>query len=222
MTVGPVQDWISDAIWSMLQSVYRQWELVIYTDGVRLEEPIPDDPRIHLCEDMQKRGRVQALRNAVKASRQETPYLGWLDADDLIGPKALLETVELLDANPASPLAVTGSTIYRERSGFWEREKALEPWAWVPGGQPLNYHFALCRRRDYDAVGGFDASRSLAMDVDLLLRLEERGPVQQAPDCSHYMWRLHRRSLGSQNRKKQAELAALVSRAALLRRNPHG
>jgi glycosyltransferase involved in cell wall biosynthesis len=130
MTVYNRENYLSQALDSILVQTYPHWQLIIWDDGST--DSSPDiakyyarlDPRIYfICAP--HTGRQHALRAAIQrcasrrfpphegATRQATdrPYLAWVDSDDLLAPDALAATVNILDRHPTVGMVYTNHSI---------------------------------------------------------------------------------------------------------------
>ena len=135
-------------------------------------------------------GSAAAARNAGWRAAA-SPWIAFLDADDLWFPEKLEEAARRLEAAPAAAWFFSDGA-FRERDGA-TRESWLEPYADLDEayvGQPLEQllevNFVLTssvvvRRDALETLGGFDASLSHAEDLDLWIRLARRWPAASSP-----------------------------------------
>jgi glycosyltransferase involved in cell wall biosynthesis len=103
MTVYNRERYLKAAIESVLAQTYPNFELIIWDDG-------STDNSLNIARSYAKHdSRIKALAAehrgvgySLMAAIRETafPYFGCVDSDDLLAPKALAETVPILDANP--------------------------------------------------------------------------------------------------------------------------
>jgi glycosyltransferase involved in cell wall biosynthesis len=210
MTVGPVQTWLKEALDSILASEFRDFELVVLFDGVPASIPKPLDPRVRWAELPEKIGRAPALKMALEKIGWESPLLCWVDADDKIEPDALGLCVAKLDANPKAGFVSTGYRLVNAEGKFIAN---VPPAPHSPGRHPFNLHLAVIRREIYQAAGGIDKTRPLAMDLDLMLRCERQCAEVAVINKALYTYRRHSKSLGSMNRRDQFQ-SARQARAA--------
>jgi hypothetical protein len=113
---------------------------------------------------------IGAVRNAgARAARGE--ILAFIDADSQIHARTFLE----LDRALATDRVVggaTGVTMERWSMGIAVTYVAILPLLAVSG---LDTGVVFCRRRDFDAIGGYDECRLVAEDVIFLLALRRLG-----------------------------------------------
>lgn len=104
------ENYLSQAIASVLAQTYRDFELLMWDDG-------SSDRSLEIAHNYAKRDcriRVvvaehQGTAAALKAATVKTSgtYLGWVDSDDLLAPTALAETVRILDKYPKIGMVYT-------------------------------------------------------------------------------------------------------------------
>ena len=121
---------------------------------------------------------MSAAINAGLATRTTERYSIWLGDDDLYRPSGLLALQQLLDSHPQAVVAYggcdyvddAGETLWTSRAGSLARTL-------LGYGPNLIPHLAALIRVDaIEAVGGYDESLRLVMDLDLFLRLKKSGP----------------------------------------------
>jgi glycosyltransferase involved in cell wall biosynthesis len=196
-------EFLREAIESVRCQAEQRWELVISLDAasaacasVAGEFAALDPQRIVVVGESggQPRG-VSAARN-MGVARARATMIGFLDADDVLEPRALAERRRLLEANPEVAM-VYGSTLYWHS---WNGNSSNQRRDHVPElGVPVGVVMAsvqivsrfiegsatvpctcsiLVRRSAIDASGGFDDSfPGLYEDQTLYARLGLRFPM---------------------------------------------
>ena len=98
--------------------------------------------------------------------------LGWLNADDLLTPRAIEWCVEAVHANPGAGWVYGDCELLRngEPDFPFRPPRRLEP-STFDVGDPVPQPGSLVARWALEQVGGLDNSFHLAMDYDLWLRL---------------------------------------------------
>jgi len=140
-----------------------------------------DDPRVNLVVHLEPRG-VAAARNT-GIERAETPWIAFLDDDDVWAPAKLEEQLAALHASPAARWTCVGQVtldgqlrIIASAAPPADAERVLEPLLTlnaVPGGgSGVLADTALVRE-----LGGFDTRLSLLADWDLWIRLAASAPA---------------------------------------------
>ena len=196
-------------------------EIVVVDDG-------SDDPRTlevlaRIPSLTGGRGRVERVPHGGVASARDhgcratsSPYLLWLDADDLLDPTFLEKTAERLDRDPSLDFVATGTEMFGEATGAW-----IPP---EPGD--LVRHLAegsfcissLFRRRLWEKIGGCDPTLSAAEDWDFWLRALERG--HRGAVVAEPLFRYRIRSGSRDERGLVRERFAAAVRTVLERRAP--
>jgi glycosyltransferase involved in cell wall biosynthesis len=141
------------------------------------------DPRVRVVRHDTPRGVSQARNTGLE--QVETPWVAFLDDDDLWAPGKLAAQLEALREQPEAQWACTGAVIIdscsrvldvaypppdRDLSGLLLRTNV------VPGGgSGVLVATGLARQ-----VGGFDPALSNIADWDFYLRLSLRSPVAAA------------------------------------------
>ncbi|WP_331525320.1 glycosyltransferase [Nocardioides sp.] len=129
------------------------------------------------------RGISGALNAGFAAALEGTEYVAWLGDDDMLSPGSLAATTATLDAHPRASLVYgwcdyiddDGTLIFTNRAGHMAGRTITFAPNLVP--QPGS----LMRLEDVQAVGGVDEQLSYSMDLDLFLRLRQRGRLVALP-----------------------------------------
>lgn len=168
---------IAQAIQSVVDQTYTDWELIIIDDGST--DCTPDevrrfvaDPRIHYYWQ-KNRGQPQAKNAGIRLARGQ--LIAFLDADDAWAREKLLKQVMLFDGDPDLGVAYTGRRMMDPNGSI-----SGDPDDQMVRGYVLDVAlkrtippFSSCvlRRAVFDDVGLFDESIPLAIDYELWLRV---------------------------------------------------
>ena len=150
-------------------------------------------------------------------------YIARMDADDIAMPERFAKEVAHLEANPQC-VAVGCRVMMIDADGDPIREWVLRESheeideANLEGfGASIVHPTILMRRDEVMAAGVYDATFLFASDLDLFLRLAERGRLANLPDVL-LKYRLHLESIGYRKRIQQQKAIAAAVRAACERR----
>ena len=216
------EQYLSEAIQSILDQTYQDFEIVITNDG-STDGSIDrirafDDSRILLYNFDRNRGVAAATNNCIQHARGK--YLAILDADNVFVPNKLETQLQFLEKHPeigavfswveliedsGSELKDTGHPYY---ALFDQPNRTRQEW--------LNHFFyrnnclchpsAMIRRECYDAVGYYDTRLSQLLDFDLWIRLCRQYEIFIIPE-KLLRFRIHDddsnlsgQSLGAQSR----------------------
>lgn len=174
-------DMIGDAIRSVLDQTYGNWELIVVDDGstddTRAVVAGFNDPRTHYVFQ-QNRGLPAARNTGIRAA--QGIYIAFLDSDDCFLPQKLAWQVAALDAEPDTGLVASG---YIETDAMlqplrevasWHAHPELSTPQWLQTC-PFISSSVLVRRAWLERVGLFDEDMRYIEDWDLWLRLAHAG-----------------------------------------------
>lgn len=114
-------EYLPEAVTSVQQQSHQPDELIIVNDGST------DEQTLHCLRGYEQAGitvyhqpnaGASAARNA-GIRRAQGDYILCLDADDLLLPTYLAETVALMDAQPAVGIVATQIEFFGDRTGIW-------------------------------------------------------------------------------------------------------
>lgn len=218
--------YLAEAVDSILTQSFRDFELLAVDDGSTdataaiLDGFARRDERVRVLRHGEKQGLPKSLNETVGLARGE--YVARMDADDVSLPPRFERQVEFLDRH-ADCLAVGCRVLAIDEDGdpLW-REKQAEDhtgieWVLLRGMAGIPHPGAMFRRAAFLDVGGYREQFAVAQDIDLWLRLGERGRLANVPEIllkyRHHFgaasWRQHRR---------QMEMADTILREAYTRR----
>ncbi|HEY9616735.1 MAG TPA: glycosyltransferase, partial [Microcoleaceae cyanobacterium] len=222
-TYNDEQDYLRQAIDSVLQQTEPRFELLVWDDGSTIGNSVEiaqayaqRDRRVRVIA-AEHRGRVGALAGAVAQTTGQ--YLGWVDHDDLLDPSALEQTLKVLEAAPNLGVVYTDYLNINEQGQILGYGSACQ----IPYSPErllvdfMTFQFRLMRRSVFERAGGLDAAIEFAEDYDLCLRLSEITEIQQLKQPLYY-YRLHGTNTSVRYRIEQVLRSRLAVRRALERR----
>lgn len=216
--------YIRDLIKSLLQQTFSDFELLFYDDAStdRTLELLHSfkDPRIKVYTETVNRGQNARLHELLKLAQGE--YLGWVDADDLLGREALSYTNLVLDYYPNYGLVYTDHFEMDSQAkilGIGERSR-------LPYSKQnlllnfISFQFRLFRRSCYEQVEPLQTHYRVASDYELCLKLSEITDFKHLP-LPLYYYRIYADSLSRREYQLQSETCLELIRDALKRRGMH-
>lgn len=177
------QDYIAETIESVEQQTYPNVEIIIVNDGSAqehtdyLKQLLLNKP--HVQYYFQQNKGLAATRNAAAQYAKGTYFL-FLDADDVILPTYVEQSVALLEQNQDYQVVYPISEYFGAKTGIWE----LPPYHQYQDLLLTNRLpcIAVHRAEDFHRIGGFDDSLPTHEDWDYWIRLLAKGgQVYQIP-----------------------------------------
>jgi glycosyltransferase involved in cell wall biosynthesis len=187
------------------------WEwIVLLNNGARWRPEQPDDRvRVEIADEL--RGVGAAKRRACELARGE--ILVELDHDDLLARDCLAELGKAFDEHPEAVLVYSNTAQITEDGGRddtrfnethgWQYEEVdvdgrrlLAAKTMAPTPHNVSYiwyapnHVRSFRKDVYEKVGGYDATRTVLDDQDLMCRLFQAGDFHHIERCL-YLQRIH-------------------------------
>lgn len=206
---------IGEAIKSVFDQTYCDWELIVVDDGSKDEtaEVVAQFGK-RVTYIYQDNAGVCAARNLGFAASQGE-YISFLDSDDRMLPHNLKTLIDLLDTQPQADIAYGRY--------YWTDEQGQSPTLEGPTyeGQILPQlvleetmllGITLIRRSCVEAIGGFDEAIQFQEHWDFYLRLAQAGCSYTCAKQAVALLRLHPKNRG------QNKDAMLASRLTILNR----
>jgi glycosyltransferase involved in cell wall biosynthesis len=217
--------YVAEAVQSILDQTFRDFEFVIIDDGSTdrtpaiLERYAARDHRIRLISRPNK-GLVATLNEGLGLARGE--LIARMDADDVALPERFALQVAFLRAHPevvclggaVRVIDAAGRILLDDRRPL--DDATLQEMA-LTGHTPLIHPAVMMRRDDVMAVGGYDEAMKQSEDLDLWLRLGERGALASLPDFI-LKYRIHDRSKTEVHTDEQSKYVKLCTDRACDRR----
>lgn len=204
---NPPESFLIQAIESVLDQVYDNWELCIADDCSPNEDIKPilekfaaEDERIKVVY-RKENGHISAASNSA-LNIATGDFVVLLDHDDLLTRDALYQNVYQLNIDKTLDL------IYSDEDKIDENRIRTEPHFkpdWCPDNfMARNYitHLACLRKSIVDEIGGFRVGFEGSQDYDLFLRFTEKSQhIYHIPKIL-YHWRMHAGSTAQEEQVK--------------------
>ncbi len=229
MPVYNAQRYLAEAVDSVLRQSYPHFEFIIIDDGstdgsgAMLERFAARDRRIRLTR-RENRGITRTRNEALKQAQGD--YFAVMDADDVSMVERFARQVEYLNAHPEC-LALGTRVLLIDADGAPMRQMseltahaAIDAEHLAGQGGAITHPSAMFRRAELIEVGGYREEFQTAEDLDVFLRLAERGQVANLPDVL-LQYRQHVASTCHTRRERvMADNRAVVAEARQRRRLP--
>lgn len=195
------EEYVGRAIDSILNQTHRDLELIIGDDKSTdstwniITEYAGRDSRIKVFRNGTNSGATTTINRAVALS--SAPVIAGMDSDDIALPYRMERQLELLHAHPE--VALVGCYV----SHINERDEVLSLSKVGPSsitefermrrrGEPTLAlgGTVMYRRKDFEAIGGFDSSLRVAGDIEFCDRMAGRGAVVAVPEALQ-LYRVH-------------------------------
>ena len=179
------QDLIMEAVQSVLDQVYEDFELIIVDNASsdktldRLQEI--KDPRVKIF--VESRHGASFARNTGIAHAQGQ-FLAFLDSDDLWLPEKLAVQMNEIQSLPR------GSIVFSQYSEFFNEQQAVRR---TLSGGPLNLSVItmLIRTEDFRSIGSFDESLQVGEFLEWYARATNSGMTISKHDTVLSLRRIH-------------------------------
>ena len=224
MPVYDAERYLAIAVASLLRQTFADFELLVFDDGSRdRSAAIVEgfrDPRIRLFRRPHA-GYAVWLREGVQLARGE--FVARMDADDVARPQRFEKQLAHLRRHPDC-VALGSEVLLIDPDGrpIGERgvplaHEAIEAALLEGRGGALVHPSAIFRREALLAIGNYRPECEPAEDLDLYLRLAEKGCLANLPDTllEH---RLHVGKVSAERAGAQRRQMLVILRDARLRR----
>ena len=232
MPVYNAEQYLEEAIQSILNQTFADFELIVINDGstdgseAMLRSFAQGDQRIKLIS-RGNTGLTIALNEGLAAAQGK--YIARMDSDDVAFPERFAKQVEFLDQHPEH--VVVGSRVVLIDSAgllicpFAQKTEHEEIDGAMMSGQggAICHPAAMIRHDALKTISGYRAELEPCEDRDLFLRLAEIGKLANLPDTL-LKYRMHPKSVGHSRREKQRLQGNLAVKEAHIRRGlepPH-
>jgi glycosyltransferase involved in cell wall biosynthesis len=206
---------VSEAVKSILNQTFSNFELIIINDGsLDNSEKVLDlfnDSRIIRIKNEKNLGLINSLNAGIKIARGE--YIARMDADDISVPNRFEKQVEFLENN--KNIGVLGTAVYCIDKKGLIISKLTQPLlheaiVWKMCFECALIHPSVMMRKSVLLEDGpYDLEFKHIEDTELWMRLLERVEFANLPDVLH-KYRLHGSSIGNLQSNIQYELSLVL------------
>jgi glycosyltransferase involved in cell wall biosynthesis len=211
------QTYLREAIDSILNQTYRDFELLVIDDGSKdqtlpiLREYEKRDPRVRLVSRPNK-GLTNTLNEGLELARGE--FLARMDADDLCLPTRFEKQIAYLREHPDCVL-LGSRVLLMDPEGLPIREMCFEQSheeidsAHLNRGWPVVHPATMMRLSALRQIGGYRDEFNTLEDLDLFLRLAEVGKLANLPEVL-LRYRQHFASVTHSREEKQNQIRQAI------------
>lgn len=182
MGVYNCEDTLPEAIDSIIQQTYKDWELIICDDGSKdntlsiAKEYEKQYENIHVYKNEKNLGLNKTLNKCLSYAKGE--YIARMDGDDISLPTRLEKEINFLINNPEYSIVSTPMIYFDENGDFGNGKSIEKPTKYdVIKGTPFCHAPCMVKKEAYDAVNGYSTSNKTLRveDYDLWVRMLSLG-----------------------------------------------
>jgi glycosyltransferase involved in cell wall biosynthesis len=176
-------EFLRRAVASVLAQSEQNLELIVVDDASSDETPAylteltSGDSRVRMVRNAQAKGGAGARNEGMRHSHGE--WVAFLDDDDEWMPTKLEKQLRALSGNAAAVACSCSYTMHLRsvwaKAVFVPSDVTLQQL--LAGNTLGGASMCICLRRVLEEIGGFDAKLKSAQDLDLWVRLRERGEI---------------------------------------------
>ena len=176
------EDTLPDAVRSIQDQTYRNWELILCDDGSTdrtlkiAEECAEKDPRIKVIRNEKNLGLNKTLNHCLLYA--DGDYIARMDGDDICDPQRFEKQIRVLESQDQYKIC-SSAMFFFDENGIWGKNTVIE----YPAKEDVVTKTAICHapvmmaRECMDAANGYseDPKTLRVEDVDLWIRLYALG-----------------------------------------------
>ncbi|UCG13685.1 MAG: glycosyltransferase [Deltaproteobacteria bacterium] len=218
MSVFNGQQYVGQAVQSVLKQTFADFEFIIIDDGssdLTWEHLVAyRDPRIRLFRNQENVGLTKSLNKGLALAKGK--YVARQDADDLSFPLRLEKQVTFLERHPEVVLISAHYEVIDPEGntlGLLRRkgDPGLVAWSLLFYNHLAGHSLVMYRRHAVVGIGGYSEARPYSQDYDLWLRLSKVGDIVILPEVL-LRWRKHDAQISDQARSEQEAHALELAR----------
>jgi len=218
MPVHNGEPFLSDAVESILNQSYSDFELILIDDGSTdktyeiLQQFVQMDPRIKVFRNHSNLGLTKSLSSGLEKCRGE--FIARHDADDLSEPERFACQIAFLRDHPDYGLVGTAVSRIDSERNIIDRPIVIKGVkgirALIKGVNPFVHGSIMMRKSTVDTVNGYRSGFRYAQDYDLWLRISEITFVDNLLERL-YRLRINPAGISKMKLPVQIQYAALAS-----------
>ena len=209
MSVYNGEEYLEDAIDSILSQTFKDFEFLIINDGSidKTAEILKsyNDLRIKIINNKENIGLTKSLNKGLKIAQGE--YIARQDADDISMTERLEKEVEFLDNH--QDYAVVGTCLQviedsDNSTGYIEKpEKDSDIRDFLKKDNCIGHGSAMIRKASFENVGlYYDEFMEKSQDYELWLRISKKYKIHNIPEYL-YSWRNHKENISMKCKNEQ-------------------
>lgn len=195
MTCYNREKFIAESIESVLNSSYKNFELIIVDDNSSdnsrfiAEKYASNDDRIKFHKNKKNLGDYKNRNFAVSLSKFD--YFTFVDSDDLIFPHTLETMASAIEEFPCygAYIMTRNQDKFNSRAYLLSKHEALSQHFFNDGFLETGPLGTLFNKPIFNKLGGF-SERRMTSDIDFFLRISMNGPIVRLPSKLGF-WRSH-------------------------------
>lgn len=222
MAVHNGEQFICEAIDSILRQTFKDFEFIIIDDGstdstpALLKEYQNRDPRIYIKKFVQNQGLTICLNAGIQLARGK--YIARMDADDISLPYRFEEQIKYLDEHPGVAALGTGFTLVDEvgnhiKDYIFSIYPEVLKWNLL-FSNPISHPSVMLHRSVINEIGGYDPQLRRAQDYDLWWRISFAGRLGNLKDI-HLLLRQHSERVTNKHQGEQVDSARKIKKKYL-------
>ena len=182
------EKYISEAIESILNQTYKNFEFIITNDGSTdktlsiIKKYAKQDKRIKIINNEKNLGISPSLNNGVKASKGK--YIAIMNHDDISLTTRFEEQIKHMEKHPEIGILGTFIETFDERGNVFIRKypvKDSKIRKKIFFYSPLSHPSTIIRKEVFSEVGFYKERASPCEDVELYFRVGERYKLENLP-----------------------------------------
>lgn len=204
------EKYIGEAIWSVKNQTFKDWQCVIVNDGStdgseeKILSSISGDSRF-VYEFQENKGAGAARNKGVSLSTGK--YIANLDGDDMMASEYLERGVKAMDSDDSICVWWTRVMYFGTRNGEFSTS--------YEGYRKLLKRNSICgnimfRKSDFDACGGYDETMKGLEDWEFLIRLLYPGNKVVKDSYFGYFYRKHGTSVTSYANRNYLDIGKYI------------
>ena len=182
MGIYNCENTLAEAIDSIINQTYKNWELIMYDDGsvdntyqIALDYANRYD-NVFVYQNQKNLGLNKTLNNCLKYARGK--YIARMDGDDISLPTRLEKEIQFLNSHLQYSIVSTPMIYFDENGDFAKGSMKSKPTINdVMKGTPFCHAPCMVKKEAFDKVGGYsEDKRTLRVeDYDLWVRMLSLG-----------------------------------------------
>lgn len=200
-----------DCYQSIVNQTFANWEAIVLDDGseehekLAVQKLIANDPRFQYYENEKNSGVGFTKAKLIELATGE--ICGFLDPDDALTETAIETAMANLIKDQSivltySRLMFCDSDLKPQKTNSAAKQILNDNLYFFNAPITIN-HFVCFKKAVYEKTEKIDASKKIAEDQDLYLKMYEKGKVKFIDEIN-YLYRTHNRGISQNENKKKS------------------